>query len=235
MARIYARATNLRFAHAKDKGFVIKSLEIDVTASQVVTIEGESGSGKSSILNFLLGDQRLVTDANSRRSFEIAGATLDPPQAKRTRKVAFLGDEAPFLPWCSVAVSIARQARYLGLSVSSKAVESDPALSAYGLNAAYARKKPSELSFGQKRRFALYSALRYEPEILLIDEIFKGLDARNSEVVAGIVVGYVRKRAAAAIIAVHEPRYIESQANARYGLVESEGPLNWVLRRISVR
>jgi NitT/TauT family transport system ATP-binding protein len=155
---------------ARDGGDPLRALDgvdLAVADQELVCLLGPSGCGKSTLLNVVAG-----LDRDYRGEILVDGA----PRARgRAPRIGYLFQEPRLLPWLTVernvefvlrscAVPHERweelQARYLDMT---------------GLSA-FRRYHPHELSGGMRQRLALARALAVEPEILLMDEPFSGLD-----------------------------------------------------------
>jgi energy-coupling factor transport system ATP-binding protein len=68
------------------------------------------------------------------------------------------------------------------------------------------QEHPYRLSYGEKRRLNLISILSYQPQLLLLDEIFIGQDRKNAEFLMGLLVDYARD-GNAVLLVNHNPAY----------------------------
>ena len=145
---------------------VLRDLNLDVPAGEVVGLLGASGSGKSTLLRQVCG-----LDTPDVGRITIAGTSVrgvDPRCA-----VAF--QEARLLPWRTLAHNIS-----LGLPRGTErgagARRVDELLELVGL-AEFRSHRPGQISGGMAQRVALARALARSPGVLLLDEPFGALDA----------------------------------------------------------
>lgn len=145
---------------------VLRAVDFDVRAGEIVAILGPSGCGKSTLLRAAAG-----LDAPSGGSVSIDGTVvsgIDPRCA-----VAF--QEPRLLPWKTVAANVS-------LGVPAGASKADSAnnvaelLDLVGLSD-FANHRPREISGGMAQRTSLARALARNPGVLLLDEPFGALDA----------------------------------------------------------
>lgn len=151
-----------------DKQTIISDLSFEFKDGAVTAITGASGSGKTTLLYLLSGLSRANT-----------GNIINDH-----KKIAVVFQEPRLFPWLSalenVTVTGVDQER------AKKLIE------ALFQNESVADKYPDELSGGMKQRIAIARALAYEPDLLLLDEAFKGLDTETRVSVANIVFNEIK-------------------------------------------
>ena len=144
-------------------------VSFSVAPGEFVAIVGESGVGKSTLLNLMAG----LTQASSGGILMDGRQVTDPGPE---RMVVF--QNYSLLPWQTVRQNIALAVN--NVMCSSTAAEQseriEQSIQLVGLGHA-ADKYPSELSGGMKQRVAIARALAIRPRLLLLDEPFGALDA----------------------------------------------------------
>jgi NitT/TauT family transport system ATP-binding protein len=135
---------------------VLRHISFDVKEGEIVSLVGESGCGKTTLLRIVQGLVRL--DAGM---IKVDGAEVKAPGRDR----GFVFQQASLLPWRS-----ARQNIEFGLELQG--VASGPP----------GEQFPHQLSGGMQQRVGLARALAIDPAILLMDEPFSALDAQTREV-----------------------------------------------------
>jgi molybdate transport system ATP-binding protein len=147
-------------------------LDAHLTAEpgEVVAIIGPNGAGKSTLLNALAG---LVPH---RGPVTVRGVSwTDPPRPVRERRVGMVFQDQRLFPHLSALDNVAfgpRSRRVSRARAERRALEW---LERFGI-ADLADRRPAELSGGQAQRVAIARALAVEPDLLLLDEPFTGLD-----------------------------------------------------------
>ncbi|MFJ6652300.1 ABC transporter ATP-binding protein [Microbacterium sp. NPDC091313] len=145
---------------------VLRDVELELRAGEILAIVGPSGCGKSTLLRLLGG-----LDAPTAGTVSIGGSAVRDTDDRTA--VAF--QEPRLLPWRTIARNVA-----LGLprGTATKDGRARVAelLGLVGLAAA-AQRRPSEVSGGMAQRASLARALARGPEVLLLDEPFGALDA----------------------------------------------------------
>jgi putative ABC transport system ATP-binding protein len=178
---------------------VFADVDLEVAPGEFVAIVGESGVGKSTLLNCIAGldtlDHGRVVIAG-----EAMSALPEPRQALlRRRALGFVFQAFHVLPHLSVAHNVGLPLLLLG---RPDAVRVAAALAAVGL-AGFDTRLPQTLSGGQLQRVAIARALVHEPKLLLADEPTGNLDAATAERVLDLLVAQVRAHGAAGLLVTH--------------------------------
>jgi putative ABC transport system ATP-binding protein len=178
---------------------VFAHVSLEVGAGEFVAVVGESGVGKSTLLNCMAGldtwDEGTVLLAGQ----DLATLGDDQRALLRRREVGFVFQAFHVLPHLDVAQNVALPLMLLG--------EPDPArveqmLDAVGLHGLGARL-PQELSGGQLQRVAIARALVHRPSLLLADEPTGNLDPGTAAKVLDVLISQTRERGAALVLVTH--------------------------------
>jgi putative ABC transport system ATP-binding protein len=178
---------------------VFTDVSLDLAAGEFVALFGESGVGKSTLLNCIAG----LEDAD-RGEVHIAGtplATLDEAgrAVLRRQSLGFVFQAFHVLPHLTVAENVELPLRLLGRPDAER-VES--LLQAVGLDGLGARL-PAQLSGGQLQRVAIARAVVHAPRLILADEPTGNLDPATAERVLGVLREQVRGSGAACLLVTH--------------------------------
>ena len=179
---------------------VFEQVSFEVARGEVVAILGESGVGKSTLLNMLAG-----LDLASAGRVELAGRALqgldDTALAHwRRANVGFVFQAFHVLPHLSVAQNIALP--LLLLLGRPDAARVAQMLAAVGL-AGFDARLPRTLSGGQLQRVAIARALVHRPPLVLADEPTGNLDPETAERVIDLLATQVRSEGAACVLVTH--------------------------------
>jgi putative ABC transport system ATP-binding protein len=186
---------------------VFANVDFGVAPGEFVAIVGDSGVGKSTLLNCLAGldhwDQGHITHGG------VDLGTLDDTARALWRRghVGFVFQAFHVLPHLDVAQNVALPLMLLG--------RTDPArvqamLTAVGLEGLGSRL-PQQLSGGQLQRVAIARALVHRPALLLADEPTGNLDPGTATRVMDLLLAQTREQGAALVLVTH------SEAAARRG------------------
>ena len=191
------RITDLRKAYGEMA--VFQGVSLDIAAGEFVAMLGESGVGKSTLLNCIAG----LDDADAGR-VQIAGTDVlslaEPERARlRREKLGFVFQAFHVLPHLSVAENVGLPLRLLGRLDSMRV---DELLAAVGL-AGLGGRSPAQLSGGQLQRVALARALVHRPLLILADEPTGNLDPATAERMMDVLQAQVRAEGAACLLVTH--------------------------------
>ena len=178
---------------------VFQNVDLAVKAGEFVAILGESGVGKSTLLNCIAGLDRI--DSGTVR---IAGVDVpslaEPAQAAfRREQLGFVFQAFHVLPHLTVAANVGLP---LLLQGKGDATRVQAMLAAVGL-AGFGTRLPQTLSGGQLQRVAIARALVHRPPLILADEPTGNLDPATADRIMTLLAGQVREQRAACVLATH--------------------------------
>jgi putative ABC transport system ATP-binding protein len=182
---------------------VFEAVSLEMAPGEVVALVGDSGVGKSTLLNCIAG-----LDRADRGQVEIAGRevqSLDDHAAALLRREAlgFVFQAFHVLPHLSVADNIALPLLLLGwrerAAIDTRVAELLAEVDLAGLGP----RRPRELSGGQLQRVAIARALVHRPALILADEPTGNLDPRTAQRVLDLLVGQARRHRAGCLIVTH--------------------------------
>lgn len=177
-------------------GARLLSVSADVPPGEVVTLMGPSGVGKSTLLDFVMGD--LPPAFRATGTVRLGDTVLDglPPEK---RGIGILYQDPLLFPHLTVAQNLA-----FGIPRGQdRRARVDAALRETGLQE-YGPRDPATLSGGQAARVALMRTLLSAPRALLLDEPFSKLDAGLRSQMRQLVFDRVRQAGIPALMVTHD-------------------------------
>ncbi len=169
-------------AHLEVRGLVVQRggvsvLEIDaldIPRGLVTVVIGPNGSGKSTLLGAL---QLVLHPARGTLTLDGEPMHADPVKTRRRMSAAF---QEPLLLSMSVRANVELPLRLRGVDRGRRRELAEHWLERFGI-AALARRHARQLSGGEAQRVSLARAFASQPEVLLLDEPFSGVDAPTRE------------------------------------------------------
>jgi len=186
-------------AKAFDETPVFSGVRLELARGEFVAMVGESGVGKSTLLNCIAGLEeadagRIVLDGIDVR-------TLAEPQraALRRDKLGFVFQAFHLLPHLSVSENIALPLRLIGRLDRARVEQLLQAVGLGGLG----ERAPAQLSGGQLQRVALARALVHRPLLVLADEPTGNLDPATAARMLDVLQAQVRAEGTACLLVTH--------------------------------
>lgn len=149
----------------------LSGVSFEVRDGEFVSLLGPSGCGKSTLLRCIAGLDRLTEGRLLIRGAPVEG----PPDG-----IGMVFQRDALLDWRSVLGNVLLGAELIGQRPGPLLDRAMELLDRFGL-AAFAARRPRELSGGMRQRAAICRALLTEPSILLMDEPFGALDAMTRD------------------------------------------------------
>ena len=181
---------------------VFTDVNLKLEAGDYVAVMGESGIGKSTLLNLVAGLDRA--DSGSIRLDDIELTTLDDDALTLLRRtqMGFVFQAFHILPYLDVAQNVALPLLLLGVAGDDAVRRVSATLAAVGL-AERATSPPRELSGGELQRVAIARALVHGPRLVLADEPTGNLDPETAGQVLGLLRQQIKANTAAGILVTH--------------------------------
>jgi lipoprotein-releasing system ATP-binding protein len=183
---------------------VLRQVDLEIAAGEMVAIVGQSGSGKSTLLH-LLGGLDRPDRGEIRVGGEDVGALSGARLAAfRNRTIGFVFQFHQLLPDFTALENVALPGRIAGWGAAPSAARAAELLDEVGL-ADRATHFPSELSGGERQRVAICRALLLEPPLLLADEPTGNLDPENGDRVFDLLLEMQARHRTTAVLVTHHP------------------------------
>ena len=178
---------------------VFANVSLHVQPGEFVAIVGESGVGKSTLLNCMAGLDSWDSGSVHIGGVDLGGLSDDQRALLRRKQVGFVFQAFHVLPHLDVAQNVALPLMLLGQQDDAR-VQS--LLAAVGLEGLGPRL-PQQLSGGQLQRVAIARALVHRPALLLADEPTGNLDPTTAAKVMDALLAQTRAQGAALVLVTH--------------------------------
>ena len=177
---------NKFFGQGSNRVHVLKNIDLTIQKGDFVAIIGQSGSGKSTMMNILGCLDTPTSGSYKINGTEVGKMDKDELADLRCKTFGFIFQKYNLLANLKAYANAALPAVYLGLSSSDRTKRAVKLLGQLDLSKKL-KNKPSELSGGQQQRVSIARALMNGGEIILADEPTGALDSKSGEMVMGII------------------------------------------------
>jgi len=181
---------------------VLQDVSLRLQAGDYVAIVGESGVGKSTLLNLVAGLDRPDSGRLLLDGIDYAQLGEDALTRLRRDKLGFVFQAFHVLPHLTVRQNVALPLWLQGLHGSAADDPAQQLLEAVGLGER-AASWPRELSGGELQRVAIARALIHRPRLVLADEPTGNLDPGNGKKVLDLLGERIREAGAIGILVTH--------------------------------
>jgi putative ABC transport system ATP-binding protein len=196
------RLENLSKRYSPDRPAVFERLELELRQGEYLAVMGESGVGKSTLLNLLAGLDRPDTGRVLLEGVDLSTLDDDAVTVRRRQAVGFVFQAFHVLPYLSVEQNVALPLDLLGVAEPERSRRTGEMLAAVGI-APLATRYARELSGGEVQRIAIARALVHRPRLLLADEPTGNLDPRSAAQTLALLRAQVKANAGAGILITH--------------------------------
>lgn len=196
------RLENLTKRYRPDRPAVFEELNLELRQGEYLAIMGESGVGKSTLLNLLAGLDKPDTGRVLLEGLELSALDDDATTMVRRRSVGFVFQAFHVLPYLSVEQNVALPLELLGVRPAERLRRTREMLENVGI-AALAQRFARELSGGEVQRIAIARALVHRPRLLLADEPTGNLDPRSATQILALLRAQIKANSGAGILITH--------------------------------
>jgi len=185
-----------------DRPPIFEDLNLQLARGEYLAIMGESGVGKSTLLNLLAGLDRPDAGRVLLDGVELSGLDDDAATLLRRRSIGFVFQAFHVLPYLTVEQNVALPLELLGVAEAERRQRATAMLTSVGI-AALAQRLPRELSGGEVQRIAIARALVHRPRLVLADEPTGNLDPRSAAQTLALLREQIKSNAGAGILITH--------------------------------
>jgi len=181
---------------------VLNKVTLEVAPGEHVAVLGESGIGKSTLLNVIAGLEPVDEGSIAYDGFEMAALSDDAATRVRRDHFGFVFQAFHLLPHLNAEQNVGLPLLLRGAPPQEIHTRARTLLGAVGLGGRESAM-PRELSGGELQRVAIARALVGQPKLVLADEPTGNLDPDNARQVLEILRGQVKRNGASGILVTH--------------------------------
>lgn len=183
---------------------VLKGVNLEVEAGELVSIMGTSGCGKSTLMNVIGFLDQPTSGRYLLEGRETSSLTDEELSTIRNRKIGFVFQQFNLLSRLTALENVCLPLIYRGLNEREQHRIAREMLAQVGMDER-AGHKPTELSGGQQQRVAIARALAGSPSIILADEPTGALDTRVGQDIMNLFLELNSDKSITTILITHDP------------------------------
>lgn len=188
------------------KVHALKGIDLSFRESEFVSILGQSGCGKTTLLNIIGGLDHYTSGDLIIENVSTKSYTDRDWDTYRNHRVGFIFQSYNLIPHQTILENVELALNISGIEKKERVQRAKKALDKVGLKDQY-NKKPNQLSGGQCQRVAIARALVNDPEILLADEPTGALDSETSVQIMDLIQEIAKE--CLVIMVTHNPELAE--------------------------
>lgn len=206
------------FSGSREK-FVLRDISFDLAVGDFIAVMGESGVGKSTLLNLIAGLDHPDSGHVLFEGSDLCALDDDALTLIRRKQMGFVFQAFHILPYLTVEQNVALPLALNGVPGEKVRTRVAAVLEAVRLGER-GTSFPRELSGGEMQRVAIARALVHRPRIVFADEPTGNLDPESAKDVLGLLRDCVKTEGAAGILVTHSSAAAGS-ADRVYALTQS--------------
>lgn len=188
---------------------VLRDVNLEVEAGEIVILTGPSGSGKTTLLTLVGALRAMQKGTCCVLGHELAHAS-ERDRVKLRRSIGFIFQNHNLLGFLTAKQNVAMALEIDPvLPEAERLQQASEMLAAVGL-AEHVDKKPSQLSGGQRQRVAIARALVATPGLVLADEPTAALDKASGAEVVRLLREIAKSRGTPILLVTHDPRILNA-------------------------
>ncbi|MGF2614053.1 ATP-binding cassette domain-containing protein [Rossellomorea vietnamensis] len=202
----------------------VKNLSLSVNQGEAVGLLGRNGAGKTTTIRMILG---LVQQESGNIQWE------GKPLSRKEIKIGYLPEERGLYPKMNMLDQLIYFGRLEGMSKRLAKQEGLNWIERLGINE-YIHKDTGELSKGNQQKVQLIAAVMHDPDLIILDEPFSGLDPVNAQLLEEVIGDLIYQKKTL-IFSSHRMESVESFCDKVYLMKHGEVVLSGSLNEIKTR
>lgn len=198
---ICARNLSLTYGSASAPVDVLRGIDLDIGAGEVVALLGPSGSGKSSLMAVLTGLERASGGTLSVAGADFAQMDEDALARARRGRIGIVLQAFHLLPTMTAEENVATPMELAGMADAQERARAE--LSAVGLGHRLGHY-PTQLSGGEQQRVAIARATAPRPPLIFADEPTGNLDAATGQTIVDLLLSRRAETGATLLVITHD-------------------------------
>tara|TARA_Y100000588_G_C14063054_1_gene842318 strand:+ start:191 stop:859 length:669 start_codon:yes stop_codon:yes gene_type:complete len=182
---------------------VLKNINLDIKFKETISVIGESGSGKTSLIMLIGGLEKNTSGKIFFMDDEISKLSEDEISKIRKKNIGIIFQSFYLIPNYTALENVSLTLEINGIKDPIK--KSKDILSRFGL-ANRMNHLPSQLSGGEQQRVAIARSVAMKPKLILADEPTGNLDNENTKMVSDMLFEYVNQETASLILVTHDQK-----------------------------
>ena len=182
---------------------VLKNINLDIKFKETISVIGESGSGKTSLIMLIGGLEKNTSGKIFFMDDEISKLSEDEISKIRKKNIGIIFQSFYLIPNYTALENVSLTLEINDIKDPIK--KSKDILSRFGL-ANRMNHLPSQLSGGEQQRVAIARSVAMKPKLILADEPTGNLDNENTKMVSDMLFEYVNQEKASLILVTHDQK-----------------------------
>ena len=182
---------------------VLKNINLDIKFKETISVIGESGSGKTSLIMLIGGLEKNTSGKIFFMDHEISKLSEDEISKIRKKNIGIIFQSFYLIPNYTALENVSLTLEINGIKDPIK--KSKDILDRFGLTKRL-NHLPSQLSGGEQQRVAIARSVAMKPKLILADEPTGNLDNENTTMVSNMLFEYVDQEKASLILVTHDQK-----------------------------
>jgi len=194
---------NKSYSQNNKKVQALKNVNLEIARGDLISIQGPTGGGKSTLLQMLGGLDQPTSGTISLADDQLEKLSESKLTEMRARKIGFVFQNYNLIPTLTALENVQTALVPQGVSKADSEKRAMAALESVSL-ADRANHLPAELSGGQQQRVAIARALVKNPEVILADEPTGNLDEETRDQIIDLLVNLNQQQGITVILVTHD-------------------------------